>query len=102
MIVAPGSFSSTLPANSAVTKSPGTNSPVSSTKKQRSASPSKATPKSAFSSSGLATMNSRFSGRSGVGSGVGEGPYGSEKQRAAARRRPPEAGGGEGPAHPVG
>jgi len=38
MIFAPGSFSSTSPASSAVAKSPGTNSPLSSTKKQRSAS----------------------------------------------------------------
>ena len=48
MIFAPGSFASTDSARSAVTKSPGTNSPESSTKKQRSASPSKATPKSAL------------------------------------------------------
>ena len=67
MIFAPGSFSSSDAASKAVTKSPGTNSPVSSTKKQRSASPSNAAPRSARSSSVLATMNSRFSGSSGLG-----------------------------------
>jgi hypothetical protein len=51
MIVPPGSFSSIERARSAVTKSPGTNSPLSSTKKHRSASPSKAMPRSARSAS---------------------------------------------------
>ena len=78
MTFAPGSFSSTLSANSAVTKSPGTNSPVSSTKKQRSPSPSNATPRSAPSSSVLRTMNSRFSGSSGFGSWFGNEPSGSK------------------------
>ncbi len=79
MIFAPGSFSRMLSASSAVTKSPGTNSPVSSTKKQRSASPSKATPSWAESSNTLATMNSRFSGSSGFGSWFGKVPSGSKK-----------------------
>src|SRR5213596_3504657 len=83
MTFAPGVFSSTDSESSAVTKSPGTNSPASSTKKQRSASPSKATPKSAPSSSVLATMNSRFSGKSGFGSWFGNVPSGSKKQRQA-------------------
>ena len=78
MIVAPGSFSRIASANSAVAKSPGTNSPVSSTKKQRSASPSNATPRSAPSSSVLRTMNSRFSGSSGFGSWFGKLPSGSK------------------------
>src|ERR1041385_1602154 len=68
MTFAPGSFSSTSSASSAVVKSPGTNSPESSTKKQRSASPSKATPRSAPSSRTVRTMNSRFSGRSRLAS----------------------------------
>ena len=59
-------------------KSPGTNSPLSSTKKQRSASPSNATPKSAPSSRVFRTMNSRFSGRSGFGSWFGNVPSGSK------------------------
>src|ERR671936_311824 len=84
MTFAPGSFSRIDSARSAVTKSPGTNSPVSSTKKHRSASPSKATPRSALSSSVFRTMNSRFSGRSGFGSWFGKVPSGAEEQRAAA------------------
>jgi hypothetical protein len=79
MIFAPGSFCRIDSASSAVTKSPGTKSPVSSTKKQRSASPSKATPKSACSSSVLPMMNSRFSGRSGLGSWFGKVPSGAKK-----------------------
>ena len=66
-----------------MTKSPGTNSPVSSTKKQRSASPSNATPSAAFDSSVFRTMNSRFSGRSGFGSWFGKVPSGSKKNRSA-------------------
>ena len=61
-----------------MTKSPGTNSPVSSTKKQRSASPSNATPRSACSSETVAVMNSRFSGRSGFGAWFGKVPSGSK------------------------
>src|SRR2546421_11424140 len=83
MIFAPGSFSSSDADKRAVTKSPGTNSPVSSTKKQRSASPSNAAPRSAFSSSVFATMNSRFSGSNGFGSWFGNVPSGSKKQRTA-------------------
>ena len=60
-------------------KSPGTNSPVSSMKKQRSASPSKAAPRSAPSSRTLPITNSRFSGRSGFGSWFGNEPSGSKK-----------------------
>ena len=59
-------------------KSPGTNSPVSSTKKHRSASPSYATPKSAPSSRVFAMMNARFSGSSGFGSWFGNVPSGSK------------------------
>ena len=59
-------------------KSPGTNSPVSSTKKHRSASPSNATPKSAPSSRVFSTMNARFSGSSGFGSWFGNVPSGSK------------------------
>ena len=79
MIFAPGSFSRIDSASSAVMKSPGTKSPVSSTKKQRSASPSNATPRSAPSSRVFETMNSRFSGRSGLGSWFGNVPSGSKK-----------------------
>jgi hypothetical protein len=78
MIFAPDSFSRMDSARSAVTKSPGTKSPVSSTKKQRSASPSNAMPRSAFSSVTLRTMNSRFSGSSGFGSWFGKVPSGSK------------------------
>src|SRR5882672_2647329 len=49
MIVAPGYFSRNAWARSAVMKSPETNSPVPSMKKQRSASPSQAMPTSARS-----------------------------------------------------
>ena len=49
MTVAPGCLSRNASASSAVTKSPDTNSPVPSMKKQRSASPSQAMPMSAFS-----------------------------------------------------
>ncbi len=68
-------------------KSPGTKSPVSSTKKQRSASPSNATPRSAPSSSVFATMNSRFSGSKRVGLVVREGPVGLEEVRARVDRQ---------------
>ena len=67
-IVAPGYFLSIDSAISAVMKSPSTNSPVSSTKKHRSASPSQAMPSSAFCRLTSEMMNSRFSGRSGFGS----------------------------------
>src|SRR5215471_18423967 len=83
MIFAPGSLARIDSAKSAVAKSPGTNSPVSSTKKQRSESPSKATLKSARSSSVFAMMNSRFSGRSGFGSWFGKLPSGAKKLRCA-------------------
>jgi len=59
-------------------KSPGTKSPVSSTKKQRSASPSNATPKSACSSVVVRMMNWRFSGSRGFGSWFGNDPSGSK------------------------
>src|SRR3954464_3759764 len=75
---APGTFSSTDAASSAVRKSPGTNSPEPSMKKQRSASPSQAMPRSAPVSRTLAMMNSRFSGSSGLGSGGGTGSWGGE------------------------
>ena len=52
------------------TKSKGTKSPVSSTKKQRSASPSKATPKSG-TLRGLSNDEFAILGRSGLGSGSG-------------------------------
>jgi hypothetical protein len=100
MTFAPGSFSSTDAASRAVTKSPGTNSPVSSTKKQRSASPSNATPKSAPSSSVFETMNSRFSGRSGFGSWFGNVPSGSKKQRTASIGSRSRIGGSIAPAIP--
>jgi hypothetical protein len=59
-------------------KSPGTKSPVSSTKKHRSASPSNATPEVGALVARLATMNSRFSGSSGFGSWFGNVPSGSK------------------------
>ena len=49
-----------------MTKSPGTKSPVSSTKKHRSASPSYATPRSAPSVGVFSMMNARFSGKQRV------------------------------------
>ena len=45
--LAPGACASSDSASSAVRKSPSTNAPVSSMKKQRSASPSQAMPRSA-------------------------------------------------------
>ena len=83
-----------------MTKSPGTNSPVSSTKKQRSASPSYATPRSACSSSVLPTMNSRFSGSSGFGSWFGKVPSGSKKHVTASIGRRSSTGGSIAPAIP--
>src|SRR3954463_12230948 len=71
---APGTFSSTEAASSAVRRSPGTNPPSPSMKKQRSASPSQAMPRSAPVSRTLAITNSRFSGSSGFGSWGGEPP----------------------------
>src|SRR5581483_10376917 len=100
MIFAPGSFSSTDCASSAVAKSPGTNSPVSSTKKQRSASPSNATPRSAPSDSVRDTMNSRFSGNSGFGSWFGNDPSGSKKHRTASTGSRSSTGGSIAPAIP--
>ena len=87
-------------AKRAVAKSPGTNSPVSSTKKQRSASPSNATPKSAFSSSVFRMMNSRFSGSSGFGSWFGKLPSGSKKQVTASIGSRSSTGGSIAPAMP--
>ena len=84
-----------------MTKSPGTNSPVSSTKKQRSASPSNATPKSAPSSRVLATMNSRFSGSSGFGSWFGKVPSGSKKYGATSIGSRSSTGGSITPAIPL-
>ena len=70
-------------ASSAVMKSPGTNSPSSSTKKQRSASPSQAMPSAAPSLCTLPTMNSRFSSSSGLGWWSGNVPSGSMKHGTA-------------------
>ena len=84
-----------------MTKSPGTNSPESSTKKQRSASPSYATPRSAPSSRVLRTMNSRFSGSSGFGSWFGNVPSGSKKQRHGVDRQPLEHRRQHRAGHPV-
>ena len=100
MIFAPGSFARTTSARSAVAKSPGTNSPVSSTKKQRSASPSKATPRSAPSSSVFATMNSRFSGSSGFGSWFGKVPSSSKKHSTTSIGSRSSTGGSIAPAIP--
>ena len=100
MILAPGSFARTDSAKRAVAKSPGTNSPLSSTKKQRSASPSNATPKSAFSSSVFRMMNSRFSGSSGFGSWFGKLPSGSKKHVTASTGRRSSTGGSMAPAIP--
>ena len=82
-------------------KSPGTKSPVSSTKKQRSASPSNATPRSAPSSSVFETMNSRFSGRSGLGSWFGNVPSGSKKYVRASIGSRSRIGGSITPAIPL-
>ena len=84
-----------------MTKSPGTNSPVSSTKKQRSASPSYATPRSACSSSVLPTMNSRFSGSSGFGSWFGKRSVRLEVARHRVDRQPLEHGRQHRAGHPV-
>ena len=101
MIFAPGFFSSINSARSAVTKSPGTNSPVSSMKKQRSASPSKAAPRSALSSSTLPITNSRFSGRSGFGSWFGNVPSGSKKYGTGSIGIRSRTGGSIDAGHPV-
>ena len=78
MIVAPGSLARIDSASSAVRKSPGTNSPWSSMKKQRSASPSQAIPSSAPRSSTVSMISLRFSGSSGFGSWPGNSPFGSK------------------------
>ena len=101
MIFAPGSFSRIDSARSAVTKSPGTNSPVSSTKKQRSASPSNAAPKSAPSSSVLRDDELAVLGQERVRLVVREGPSGSKKQRTASIRQPLEHGRQHRAGHPV-
>ena len=101
MIVPPGSFSSIDSARRAVTKSPGTNSPVSSTKKQRSASPSKAMPRSARSFVTSETMKRRFSSSSGFGSWSGNEPSGSKKCRTASTGRRSRIGGSIDPAIPL-
>jgi hypothetical protein len=68
MTVAAGNFSRNASASSAVTKSPGTNSPLPSMKKQRSASPSHAMPTSARCRITSAVMSRRFSSMSGLAS----------------------------------
>ena len=75
--MAPGTRASIDSARSAVMKSPGTNSPVSSMKKQRSASPSHAMPRSARCSRTFPITNCRFSSRSGFGWWLGNVPSGS-------------------------
>ncbi len=75
---APGVFSRIDAASRAVRKSPGTNSPWLSMKKQRSASPSQAMPRSACVSRTFLMMNSRFSGSSGLGSWSGNSPSGTQ------------------------
>ena len=72
MTVAPGYFSRNASASSAVMKSPETNSPAPSMKKQRSASPSQAMPMSAFSATTRSTMSRRFSSMSGLASWFGK------------------------------
>jgi hypothetical protein len=62
----------------AVTKSPGTYSPVSSTKKHRSASPSQAMPRSAPSESTRSTRSRRFSSRRGSAGWLGKLPSSSK------------------------
>ena len=57
-----------------MTKSPETNSPVPSMKKQRSASPSQAMPMSAFCATTASTMSRRFSSMSGFASWFGNRP----------------------------
>ncbi len=73
-MAAPGCLSSRASASSAVTKSPGTNSPCSSMKKQRSASPSQAMPRSAFSATTRARISRLFSSSSGLGAWLGKVP----------------------------
>jgi hypothetical protein len=67
-------LSSSASASSAVTKSPGTNSPFSSMKKQRSASPSQAMPRSAFSASTRSRCIAAVLFEQRVGLVVGKGP----------------------------
>ena len=76
---APGWASSTERASSAQRKSPSTNSPSPSMKKQRSASPSQAIPRSAPSLSTRSITKRRFSGSSGFGSWSGNSPSGSQQ-----------------------
>ena len=74
MTFSPGALASTASAISAVAKSPGTNSPVSSTKKHRSASPSYATPRSAASFGHLRDDELAVLGKERVGLVVREAP----------------------------
>jgi hypothetical protein len=68
-------------------KSPATNSPSPSRKKQRSASPSQAMPMSAFSAITRSVMSRRFSSMSGFASWLGKVPVHLEAQRRQLLRR---------------
>ena len=99
----PGSyrFASSDSASSAVRKSPSTNWPVSSMKKQRSASPSQAIPRSAPAASTRSMMNWRFSGSSGLGSCSGKFPSGVQQVSIRSSPKPLQQRPGDGAGHPV-
>ena len=101
MIFAPGCFSRMSSARSAVTKSPGTNSPVSSMKKQRSASPSKAAPRSAFLLEHLADHELAVLGQQRIRLVVREAPVGLEEVADGVDREPLEHGRQHRARHPV-
>ena len=101
MIFAPGCFSSIELGEQRRDEVAGTNSPVSSMKKQRSASPSKPTPSSAFSSSTLPITNSRFSGQQRVRLVVREASVGLEEVGDGIDREPLEDGRQHRAGHPV-
>ena len=100
-MVAPGWRSSIVCASSAVIRSPGTNSPVSSMKKQRSASPSHAMPRSAPSLRTRSMMKRRFSSSSGLGSWLGKCPSGSKLWADVRTGRRSSTGPIMGPAMPL-
>ena len=89
-------------ARSAVRKSPATNSPVSSMKKQRSASPSKAMPRSAAVLADLADDELAVLGQQRVGLVVGEAPVEVEEVRHRVDRQAIEHRGQVEARHPVG
>ena len=84
-----------------MTKSPGTNSPSASMKKQRSASPSQAMPRSAPSATTRSRISRLFSSRSGLGEWLGNVPSTSKYIGTQSRAVPSKTSGASLPATPL-